>query len=53
MQSQLRCSPRFSLANTSAKYEKTIGTAPPILKDKRRKNKAEKHNLKASEEGIL
>lgn len=29
-----------------------MGTAPPILKDKKRKNKAEKHNLKASAEGI-
>lgn len=31
MHSQLRCSPLFSRANTSAKYENTIGTAPPIL----------------------
>lgn len=35
MQSQLKCSPRFSRASTSAKYENTTGTAPPILKKKR------------------
>lgn len=31
MQSQLKCSPRFSWARNSEKYEKTMGMDPPIL----------------------
>ncbi|KAA8592338.1 hypothetical protein FQN60_017793 [Etheostoma spectabile] len=34
--SQLRCSPLFSLDKTSAKKEKTMGTAPPILQEPER-----------------
>jgi hypothetical protein len=32
MQSQLKCSPRFSCARNSEKKEKTMGMDPPILK---------------------